>query len=217
MNHFQGSSARAMEGTTFYEPTPRAWHCSVSMLYRSYVIGGCPPRFPSLSDAEFQSKIEVFDVRTEQWKAELVKGNLPKGYGGASCIVPSYNCIFRYGGEGVRGESYGDLLQLNLETFVWNHFSTTTSPSRSIPLKKSGSGLVLFESKKKVFLGLFGGFGILPKKHNPQTGSTFVKSGEYVSDGWSNEFHVLDLTKGENRLQFKLGVVIKHFCSASVS
>jgi hypothetical protein len=157
--------------------------------------------------AKIQSKVDVFDVRTEQWKAELVKGNLPRGYGGASCIVPSYSCIFRYGGEaeGVYdGEYYGDLLQLNLETLVWSHFSTAASPSRStIPLKKSGSGMVLFESKKKLFLGLFGGGGVLPRNHNPQTGSTFVKYSRYVSEGWSNEFHVLDLTKGEvyHRLQ----------------
>ena len=72
------SKVRAMEGTTFYEPTPRAWHCSVSMRYHSYVIGGCPPplqsippRSPSLSNvtAEIQSKVEIFDVRTKQWKA----------------------------------------------------------------------------------------------------------------------------------------------------
>ena len=200
-----------MEGSTFgYEPMPRAWHCSISVRNQCYVIGGCPQIRNSLSmpidnaGADLQSKVEVFDVRTEQWKAEQVTGSLPKGYGGASSIVPSYNCIYWYGGEDTRDpwhdqEWYGDLLQLNLETLKWSRFS---SPSDSVshynnkPLKKSGSGMVSFESNKKLFLGLFGGCGVLPGEQNPQSGSIFVKFSWDFNEGWSNEFHVLDLTEG---------------------
>ena len=169
------------------------------------MIAGCPPQTDrSLADttADIHSKVEVFDVKTEQWTPERVKGSLPKGYGGASCIVPSSKCIFRYGGEDGNGESYGELLQLNLENLMWNHFPTVTSPAR--PLKKSGSGMVLFESRKGLFLGLFGGFGVMPRKQNRQSGSTFKEYSRHASEGWSNEFHVLDLTEGNQHFLCRL-------------
>ena len=55
-------------------------------------------------------------------------------------------------------------------------------------MRKQGSGMVVFRD----CLGVFGGFG---EPQGPTQPGSFMKS-SYISNGWTNEFHVYHLREG---------------------
>lgn len=174
-----------------YEPKPRAWHYAATIGGQCYTYGGCvtPP-----SREELSYVVEVFDPLLEEWEAMKCTGTTPKGLFGGGCCS-SADGLFVYGGTDGVGWCSG-LYELCAKTKRWS-LITDTESSPGGPMKKGGCRMVLFNEKN---LALIGGYG---QPTGPtQKGSTFISNTRFTDSlrntaGWSNEFHVFDLEKGE--------------------
>ena len=100
-----------------------------------------------------------------------------------------------YGGLGLGGDvascACGVLSRLNIKTLTW----TPLCPEAIVggPMKKYGSGMFMFKYGDKV--AVIGGYGYPTGPTQP--GATFIRDTRYTDgSGWSNEFHVLDISQG---------------------
>ena len=133
---------------------------------------------------KLKSTVNVFDPYLETWQEQRTTGVPPRGLVGGAAVAHSTSL---YSFAGFDGESrHNSLHVLDTDTLVWTHLPHTTDS----PMPKHGCGMVFFGTHH---LATIGGYGV-----PIQTGSSFHKDTRYTDgSGWTNEFHVFDVTEGK--------------------
>ena len=174
-----------------YQPAPRFQQTAAQIGHKTFLLEGRTQDFTAKAKQMLASSIETFDSIHEKWEQKGTTGPSPPGlYSGACTTV--LESLFHFGGfDGY--SNHNSLHCLNSVTLEWTQVHSQTPGNQ--PMPKSNCGMVTYhdEAVGVTSLAVFAGFG---KPINPtQLGSSFVK---LLSDGrgYTNEFHLFDLTNG---------------------
>ena len=144
--------------------------------------------FPEVvEDEEIEMYMEVFNLKTQEWKKEIVHGNIPKRCRGSFHAV-SGNTLYLFGGY--HEEFSNSLYALNLDTFEWRKLPD--DPVHA-PTPKFLGGMVALGNK----LITLGGSG--PKNHFTESrGATFLPNESFGNrgSGWNNALHEYNIDNG---------------------
>jgi len=171
-----------------YQPSPRKWHYAGQIGGKTYLWGGLTQDFHQGGKDILWSTVNVFDPYLETWKEQHTTGVPPRGiHLGAST---SHEMLL-YSFAGSDGEHRQNSLHvLDTNMLVWKELDHRC---KNGPMTKTGCGMVFFGSH---YLATIGGHGIptQPLQH----GATFIKNPIYTDGrGWTDEFHVFDITEGK--------------------
>ena len=175
------------------EPAARFYHAAISVKGRVYVRGGWTADYDSGSEdkkIKLATCVEQFDPYLEVWR-QLNTTETPhpglEVYGCTSFGEHAY----MYGGIS-RDRYEGVLSCLNVKTLTWSLICPETGGG---PMKKCGSGMVMFKYGEKV--AVIGGYGYPTGPTQP--GATFTRDTMFTDGrGWSNEFYVFDISQGRH-------------------
>ena len=172
-----------MAASPDYEPLPRYWHISGRVGSLIVVQGGRTKDFSEESKQHLSSVAEIFDPYSESWEQRQVEGNAPSPgtYGAASASL--HDDLFSFGGTNGR-DDFNTVHRLDTKTWCWSQVSPQNADGA--PMPKSGCGMIAFRNS----LVIFGGFG---RPREPTEPQSFIKGG---GRGWTNEFHIYNLSKG---------------------
>ena len=161
--------------------------------------GGRTQDFLHGGQDKLKSTVNVFDPYLETWQEQRTTGVPPRGFYVGAAAAHSTSL---YSFAGHDGKSWHNSLHvLDTDTLVWTELSHQTKS----PMPKGGCGMVFFGTHH---LATIGGYG---RPTQPiQTGSSFHKKGTNFTDGrgWTNEFHVFDVTEGKEILLVATSSVI---------
>ena len=172
-----------------YQPSPRKWHYASQIGWKTYLWGGRTQDFLQGGKDILRSTVNVFDPYVETWDEQHTTGEPPHGiYLGESTSHEMLLYSFA-GSDGVHRQNSLHVLDTNM--LVWKELN---SHCKNGPMLKTGCGMVFFGSH---YLATIGGHGlpIQPLQH----GATFIKNPnpDYTDGrGWTDEFHVFDITEG---------------------
>lgn len=171
------------------QPQPRFWHSAFSVHGRIYVRGGSTAHFDTdEGKRELATTIEEYDPINHVWCQHKTVGAYHPGLSAVACTAFG-DYMYAYGGSD-GSELHAVLSQLDMKTLVWVQLSVEALDG---PMKKDACGIVLYDTDKLAVIG-----GYADPYGRIQEESTFVVN-EFFNDGsgWTNEFHVFNITKGE--------------------
>ena len=170
-----------------YEPLPRLWHISVGVGSKVVVQGGLTKDFSEKSRQHLSSVVEIFDLYSESWEQRPVTGDVPSPGTYATASASLHDDLFSFGGyDGSR--PFNTLRRLDTEKLCWSQVSPQNADGA--PMPKSGCGMTAFGNG----LGVFGGYGVPRGPPEPQS---FIKNTISTDGkGWTNEFHIYNLSQG---------------------
>ena len=176
---------------TQYQPAPRFYQTAAQIGHKTFLWGGRTQDFTASARQMLASSIEIFDYFREKWEQKGTTGLAPPGLHQGACTTVSES-LYHFGGWDEHSNR-NSLHCLNCVTLEWTQVHSQTSGNQ--PMPKSLCGMVTYheEADGITRLAVFAGFG---KPITPtQPGSSFVKG---LSDGrgWTNEFHLFNLTNG---------------------
>ena len=172
-----------------YEPLPRYEYISGRVGCKVVVQGGRTEDFSKESRQHLSSVVEIFDPYSETWEQRQVEGNapLPGTYAAASASL--HDDLFSFGGQNERKNNYFNTVhRLDTKTWCWSQVSPQNADGA--PMPKFSCGMTAFRKS----LVVFGGIGVPQGPTEPQS---FMKSAGYTDGtGWTNEFHIYNLSEG---------------------
>ena len=174
-----------------YQPAPRYRQTAVQIGHKTFLWGGRTQDFTARGRQILASSIETFDSFHEKWEQKGTMGHAPPGLYEGVCTTVSES-LYHFGGYDEHS-NHNSLHCLNCVTLEWTQVQSLTPGNQ--PMPKSACGMVTYheEAVGVMSLAVFAGFG---KPINPtQPGSSFVK-GLPDGRGWTNEFHLFNLTNG---------------------
>ena len=163
------------------EPSPRTQHFSAAVVDKLYVWGGDGGRGKSV----VTSIVHHYDPDSETWNTNTCEGPHPPGIHSGACASAGHH-LYTYGGYNGGGNKQGTLHLLDTRSRRWKLIS-----SESGPMRKTGSRMIIYDSK----IVVFGGSG--------ETGMN------------SNELHTFNLKEGE-RLHIAMYPLMQFSCVAGV-
>ena len=175
-----------MASSLLYQPSPRFWHRAAQVRHKTYLWGGVTANF-------LTTEIEAFDTFSETWTKKILKGVAPPGLrsGGFAVVAET---LYYFGGND-RNSYYSSLHSLNTETLEWRELQSKNPTDQ--PMPKVGHGIVTYhdETVGVTSLAVLAGYG---KPVTPiQPGSSFIPSANHSDGrGYTNEFHLFNLTNG---------------------
>ena len=173
-----------------YQPAPRFFQTAAQIGHKAYLWGGRTQDFTTSGRQKLTSEIKTFDVFHEKWETKRTTGAPPPGLIDGACTTVSES-MYHFGGYNDHSESNA-LHCLNSVTLEWTQVHSQTALDQ--PMRKSGCGMTAYRKEDTTSLAVFAGHGI---PYGPtQPGSTFVQSTKYTRWGWTNEFHLFNLTNG---------------------
>ena len=173
-----------------YEPLPRYGHNSCRVGSKVVVQGGRTKDFSEKSQQHLSSVIEIFDPYSELWEQRQVTGDAlsPGTYVPASASL--HDDLFSFGGTDGRHD-FNTVHRLDTEKLCWSQVSPQNADGA--PMPKGACGLIAFGNS----LGVFGGYGVPRGPTQPQS---FIKNTRSTDGGgWTNEFHIYNLSEGNMR------------------
>lgn len=166
-----------MEG----EPSPRWGHYSALVEGKFCVWGGRTKDFDK-ERSGLASTVHTFHSELGCWVENECTGAPPPGIYGCACTSAGHQ-VYMYGGS----DGSQCLHKLNTRSWTWEQLSSAG------PTKKSGCGMVTYDSK----LVLFGGYGYSSSPTQP--GAEFLRDTKFTDGrGWTNEVHTFDPKEGES-------------------
>ena len=170
-----------------YEPLPRLWHISGRVGSKAVVQGGRTKDFSEKSRQHLSSVVEIFDLYSESWEQRPVTGDAPSTGTYVPASASLHDDLFSFGGfDGSR--RFNTLHRLDTEKLCWSQVSPQNADGA--PMPKSGCGMIAFANG----LGVFGGYGV---PRGPTEPRSFIKDTRFTdSRGWTNEFHIYNLSQG---------------------
>ena len=162
------------------EPSPRRLHFSAAVVDKLYVWGGGGDRGKSV----VTSIVHHYDPDSETWNTNTCEGPHPPGISHGACASAGHH-LYTYGGWDEGWNHQGTLHLLDTRSRRWKLIS-----SQGGPMRKSGSRMVVYDSK----IVLFGGHG---------------------NSGNTNELHTFNLKEGE-RLHISMYPLMQFSCVAGV-
>ena len=177
-----------MTSPFLYQPSPRYRHCAAQIGEKAYLWGGRTQDFSVDGRKTLASELSTFDPFSETWNTRVTTGAPPPGLYDGGCTVID-NSLYYFGGSD--GHSYYNSLHcINSITAEWKELSSLIPVNQPVP--KTGFGIVTYTETAS--LAIFAGFCVT---HQPtQAGARFIKSTNYTGFGWTNEFHLFNLTNG---------------------
>ena len=188
-----------------YEPLPRFDHISSRVGSKVVVQGGRTKDFSEKSRQHLSSVVEIFDPYSELWEQRQVTGDAPSPGTYRAASAPLHDDLFSFGGTAGR-QLFNTVHRLDTEKLRWCQVSPQNADGA--PMPKSICGMIAFGNS----LGVFGGYGVPRGPAEPQS---FIKNTRYTDGivGWTNEFHVYNLSEGNMRLKEQL---ILSLCSLTI-
>ena len=181
-----------MASSSLYQPAPRFYHRAAQVGHKTFLWGGRTQNFSTSGQKTFQSEIETFDNFRETWSKKTVTGTPPPGLCSGGFAVAA-ETLYHYGGHD--GYSpYSSLHSLNTVTLEWRELQSTNPADQ--PMPKTAHGMVTYheETVGVTSLAVLAGYG---KPTTPiQPGSTFIQNTNHTGFGYTNEFHLFNLTNG---------------------
>ena len=188
---FMASLLSRLTGTSpKYEPLPRCLHISCRVGSKVVVQGGRTNDFSEKSRQHFNFVVEIFDPYSELWEQRQVTGDAPSPgtYGAASASF--HDNLFSFGGTDGR-QRFNTVHRLDTEKLCWSQVSPQNADGA--PMPKSACGMIAYGNS----LGVFGGYGVPRGPTEPQS---FMKNTRFTDGrGWTNEFHMYNLSEGNMR------------------
>ena len=179
--------ARLTGSSAKYEPVPRAGHISGCVGSKVLVQGGLTKDFSEKIRQHLTSVVEVFDPYSELWEQKQVKGDGPEPGIYAAASVSLHGDLFTFGGV-FNGKLFNTLHRLDTKTWSWHQVSPQNADGA--PMPKCSCGMISFRDG----LGVLGGYGTPQGPTEPQS---FLKDSRYTNGrGWTNEFHIYNLSEG---------------------
>ena len=177
--------------TAKYEPLPRYRHISGRVGSKLVVQGGRTKDFSEKSIQQLSSVVEIFDPYSELWEQRQVQGGAPSPGTFAAASASLHDDLFSFGGTDDR-QFFNTLHRLDSKTWRWSQVSPQNADGA--PMHKYGCGMIAFRNS----LVVFGGYGIPRGPTEP--GSSFIKNTRFTDgSGWTNEFHIYNLSEGNAR------------------
>ena len=178
-----GSSAK-------YVPLPRFGHISGRVGSKLEVQGGRTKDFSEKSIQQLSSVVEIFDPYSELWEQRQVQGVAPSPgtYDAASASL--HDDLFSFGGTDCR-RYLNTLHRLDSKTWRWSQVSPQNADGA--PMPKYSCGMIAFRNS----LVVFGGYGVPRGPTEPGSFINFTDDGS--ESGWTNEFHIYNLSEGNAR------------------
>ena len=172
-----------------YQPSPRFNHFAGQAGNKSYMWGGITQDFYRGGRDKLKSTVNVFDPYLETWQKQRTTGVPPSGLFNGAAVAHSTSLYSFAGHNGIA--RHNSLHVLDTDTLMWT--DVQVSNTTHSPTPKTGCGMVFFGTHH---LATIGGYGVPTQPI--QTGSSFYKNPDHTDgSGWTNEFHVFDVTEGK--------------------
>ena len=145
----------------------------------------------SYDGAQNEMYMEIFDLRTREWRKQIVDGDVPTQCRG-SCHVVVGNMLYMFGGYNEPDGFSNTLYALDLDTFKWQK---PKQDPLCAPTPKFFGGMVAFGNR----LVVFGGSGSKDGFHTTH-GATFLPDdtfGGNSGSGWNNALHEYNIDTGK--------------------
>ena len=177
-----GSSAK-------YEPLPRLGHISGRVGSKLVVQGGRTKDFSVKSKQQLSSVVEIFDPYSELWEQRKVQGVAPSPGTYLAASASLNDDLFSFGGwDG--SQFFNTLHRLDSKTWRWSQVSPQNADGAPMPIYKYGCEMIAFRNS----LVVFGGHGV---PQGPTEPGSFIKNISFTNGrGWTNEFHIYNLSNG---------------------
>ena len=173
-----------------YEPLPRFSHISCRVGSKVVVQGGRTKDFSEKCRQHLISAVEIFDPYSELWEQRQVTGDAPSPGTYKAASASLHDDLFSFGGFDGR-QPFNTVHRLDTEKFCWSQVSPQNA--EGAPMPKYGCGMIAFGNS----LGVFGGYG---EPRGPTEPQSFIKATRYTDrNGWTNEFHIYNLSEGNMR------------------
>ena len=173
-----------------YQPAPRFHQTAAQVGHKTFLWGGVTEDFFTTGLKTLE--IETFDTFSETWTKKTVTGVPPPGLCSGGFAVAA-ETLYHFGGNA--GYSpYSSLHSLNTVTLEWRELQSKNPTDQ--PMPKIGHGMVTYheETVGVTNLAIFAGYA--KPKTPTQPGSTFIRNTKRTGWGWTNEFHLFNLTNG---------------------
>ena len=169
-----------------YEPLPRYLHLSGRVGSKVVLQGGLTEDFPETSRQHLSSVVEIFDLYTESWEKRPVTGDAPSPGAYIAASASLHDDLFSFGGfDG--SQFFNTLRRLDAEK-CWSQVSPQNADGA--PMPKAECGMIALGNG----LGVFGGYGVPRGATEPQS---FIRNTRFTDGrGWTNEFHIYNLSQG---------------------
>ena len=150
--------------------------------------GGRTKDFSEKSKQHLSSVVEILDPYSESWEQRQVGGNAPSPGTYASASASLHDDLFSFGGYDGKDFFFKTVHRLDTKMWCWSQVSPQSADGA--PMPKIGCRMIAFGSS----LVVFGGIGI---PQGPTEPRSFIKI-TTITDGrgWTNEFHVYNLSEG---------------------
>ena len=170
-------------------PLPRFCHISVGVGSKVVVQGGRTKDFSEKSRQHLSSVVEIFDPYSESWEQRPVTGDAPSPGTYVAASASLHDDLFSFGGYDGGSQYFNTLRRLDTEKLCWSQVSPQNADGA--PMPKFGCGMIAFGSG----LGVFGGYGV-PRGPTTEPQSFFQYTRFTDGSGWTNEFHIYNLSEG---------------------
>ena len=183
---------------TEYQPAKRFGHRSNVVGNKLYVWSGeqrdCPKIHSSEAKQRYNSRVEILDLMTGNWRQCPTTGNPPFSVAGYASAVIDNNIIYFGGWCGHIGCYHNSLTSLCVDTMQWKELSPTNSHIG--PMMKSRCRMIPVKIDGKYHLIVIGGSG--PSLNTPRQDTA-----QYSDKGSglirTNEQHYFNLSTGKYR------------------
>ena len=173
-----------------YEALPRYLHISCRVGTKVIVQGGVTYDFSEKNRQHLSSVVEIFDPYSELWEQRQVRGDAPSPGTYAAASASLHDDLFSFGGGNGR-QRFNTVHRLDTEKLCWSQVSPQNADGA--PMPKLGCGMITFGNS----LGVFCGYGVPRGPTEPQS---FIKNTRFTNViGWTNEFHIYNLSEGNMR------------------
>ena len=172
----------------------RTAHSTILVRDKLYCWGGDQKYLPLVHDSEDKRKItssvDVLELPTFKQERNSTTGNPPAGVMRYACTNIKNNVLY-FGGNCKPFECFhNSLYKLNTLTLNWNEIITTTTDN--IPMRKSGCGMISFNTNGKDHLFLSGGVGKTPP--TKQRYAQYVPDPNRPNLSYTNEIHCMNIS-----------------------
>ena len=137
----------------------------------------------------------IYRYGTETWIQQLTSGpHPPAGLSDGGCVILGHN-LYLYGGRDKKNSFYGDLYELNTQTWQWSKLSDGSAGG---PGKKSGCRMISFQDQLLIVGGYYDD---VPTSR--QAGARYES--EFNDDGiYTNELHCYNVITGTKHHDLKV-------------
>ena len=185
---------------TEYQPAGRYDHRSNVVGNKLYVWSGnqrdCPEIHSSEAKQRYNSRVEILDLITGNWRQCPTTGNPPLGFIEYASAVIDNNIIYFGGWCGHEDCYHNSLTSLCVDTMQWKELSPTNPHTG--PMMKSACGMIPVKIDGKYHLLVIGGYG-------PSVNTSQQDTAQYSDIGMqsgyirTNEQHYFNLSTGKYR------------------